>query len=53
MRDLPCAQLASYLEGSPLMCMMLLHLHVYLNADDDDDVYLCEKFYISKNMTDL
>ena len=36
-----CVQLASYLERSPLMWMMLLHLHVNLNdaddADDDDD----------------
>ena len=30
-------QLASYLEGIPLMWMMLLNLHVNLNADDDDD----------------
>ena len=29
---------ASYLEGSPLMWMMLLHLQVNLNADDDDDM---------------
>ena len=28
MGDLPCVQLASYLEGSSLMWMMLLHLHV-------------------------
>ena len=28
MGDLPCVQLASYLEGSLLMWMMLLHLHV-------------------------
>ena len=27
-----------YLEGSPLMWMMLLQLIVNLNADDDDDV---------------
>ena len=26
--DLPCLQLASYLEGGPLLWMMLLHLHV-------------------------
>ena len=38
-RDLPCVQLASYLEGSPLMWNTLLHLHVYLNANDHDDVY--------------
>ena len=38
--DLPCMQLASYLEWSPLIWMMLQHLHVNLNAaaaDDDDD----------------
>ena len=33
---MPCVQLASHLEGSPLMWMMLLHLHFNLNADDDD-----------------
>ena len=33
----PCLQLASYLKGSPLVGMMLLHLHVNLNADDDDE----------------
>ena len=27
-RDLLCVQLASYLEGGPLMWMMQLHLHV-------------------------
>ena len=30
-------QLASYLEGSSLMWMSLLHLHVNSNTDDDDD----------------
>ena len=35
--DLPCMQLASYLERSPLMWMMLLHLHVNLKAANDDD----------------
>ena len=35
MRHLPCVQLASYQEGSPLMWMMLLHVN--LNADDDDE----------------
>ena len=38
--DLPCVQLASYLEGSPLMWMMPLHLHAdddYDDNDDDDD----------------
>ena len=28
MGDLPCVKLASYLEGSLLMWMVLLHLHV-------------------------
>ena len=27
------------LEGSPLMWMILLHLHVNLNAADDDEIY--------------
>ena len=36
-RDLPCMQLANYLEGSPLMWMMLLHLYINLNADDADE----------------
>ena len=27
--------LARYLEGNPLMWMMLLHLHFNLNADDE------------------
>ena len=31
-----CSQLASYLEGSPLMWIVLLHLLISLNADDDD-----------------
>ena len=44
--EIQCEKLASYLEGSPLMWMMLLHLHVNLKAaaandddakDDDDD----------------
>ena len=26
--------------GSPLMCMMLLHQHVNLNAADDDELFL-------------
>ena len=30
-------QLASYLEGSPLMWMKLLHLHAAAAADNDDD----------------
>ena len=32
-----CMQLASYLEGVPLIWMMLLHMHVNLNTDDDND----------------
>ena len=35
--DLPCVQLASYLEGGPLMWMMPLHLHVNKKTDYDDD----------------
>ena len=31
-----CVQLASYLEGGPLMCMMHLHLRVNQKHDDDD-----------------
>ena len=33
-------QLASYLEGHPLIWMNFLHLHLNLNAaaDDDDDL---------------
>ena len=41
-RDLPCVQQASYLEGSPLMWMMLLCLHINLNADDDDNYRMSE-----------
>ena len=33
--DLPCMQLASYLERSLLVWMMLLHVN--LNAYDDDE----------------
>ena len=40
MHTQPCVQLASYLERSPQMWMMLLHLHDNLNADDDDDTQL-------------
>ena len=32
-------QLASYLEGGPLMWMMPLHLHVNQKSDYDDDNY--------------
>ena len=31
-------QLASYLEGRPLMWMMPLHLHVNQKSDYDDDI---------------
>ena len=34
--DLLCVQLASYLEGGPLMWMMPLHLHVDQKSDNDD-----------------
>ena len=30
-------QQASYLEGGPLMWMLLLYLHVNKKSDDDDD----------------
>ena len=36
-RDLPCMQQASYLEGGPLMWMLLLYLIVNQKNDDDDD----------------
>ena len=36
-RDLPCVQQASYLEGGLLMLMLPLYLHVNQNSDDDDD----------------
>ena len=39
MGDLPCVQLASYLEGSLLMWMMLLHLHVTSKFDDNENEY--------------
>ena len=36
-RDLLCLQLASYLQGGPLMRMMPLHLHVNKKSEYDDD----------------
>ena len=33
--DLLCLQIASYLEGGPLMWMMPLHLHVNQKSDYD------------------
>ena len=35
--DLLCMQLASYLEGGPLMWMMPLHLNVNQKSNYDDD----------------
>ena len=35
--DLPCVQQASYLEGSPLIWMLPLYLHVNQKSDYDDD----------------
>ena len=35
-RDLPCLQQASYLEGGPLTWMLPLYLHVNKKSDDDD-----------------
>ena len=32
-RDLPCVQLGSYMEMSPLIWMTLLHLQVNLNVE--------------------
>ena len=39
-----CVQLASYLEGDPLMWMMPLHLHVNQKSDYDDDDIHCISF---------
>ena len=36
--DLLWVQLASYLEGDPLMWMIPLHLHINQKSDYDDDV---------------
>ena len=36
-RDLPCKQQASYLEGGLLMRMLPLYMHVNKKSDDDDD----------------
>ena len=38
-RDLPCVQQASYLEGGPLMWMLPLYLHLNQNSDYDDMIY--------------
>ena len=35
-------QLASYLEGDPLMLMMPLHLHVNQKSDYDDELVKAE-----------
>ena len=35
--DLPCVQLASYLEGGPLMWILSLNLHINQKSSDDDD----------------
>ena len=35
--DLPCVQQASYLEGSPLVWMLPLYLHINQKSDYDDD----------------
>ena len=37
MRDLPCLQQASYLEGGPLTWMLSLYLQDNQNYDDYDD----------------
>ena len=39
MGDLPCVQLASYLEGSLLMWMMHVTCMLHLNFDDDENEY--------------
>ena len=36
-RDLPCVQQASCLEGGPLLWIWPLYLHVNKKSDDDDD----------------
>ena len=36
MRDLPCVQQASYLEGGPLVWMLPLYLHINKKSDYDD-----------------
>ena len=36
-RDLPCVQQASCLEGGPLLWIWPLSLHVNQKSDDDDD----------------
>ena len=40
-------QLASYLEGGPLMWMMPMHLHVSQKSDYDGyDIYTCIPSYL-------
>ena len=42
-RDLPCMQQASYLEGGPLMWMLPLYLHVNQKSDYDICHGVCDK----------
>ena len=47
-RDLPCMQQASYLEGVPLKWMLPLYLHVNQKSDDPDDDDEQHHWYIVK-----
>ena len=42
-RDLPCMQQASYLEGGPLVWILPLYLHVNQKTDYDDMIMIYEK----------
>ena len=49
--DLPCVQLASYLEGGPLKWILSLNLHVNQKSDDDDDdPFACFLFHYYKEL---
>ena len=49
-RDLPCVQQASYLEGGPLMWMLPLYLHVNQKSNDDDEkIYFFLKTELLQN----
>ena len=50
-RDLPCKQQASYLEGGPLVWMLPLYLHINQKSDYDMiydmiDIYIYIYIYI-------
>ena len=40
-------QLASYLEGGPLMCMMPLPLHINQKSNYDDDMMFRKRFNLA------